>query len=115
MSIIMDSFNADAVMLTVTQKSVLAVVYNAPTPLSALEAINGTPELVTARNILERLGLVIVTNGAAALTEKGNKAVIANNIADMEGNLTEEGQALINAVATPLGEGFVLLPTLIGS
>lgn len=117
MSIIVDSYNPQAVMLTATQKGILAILYNSPTPEAAFEAINGSPTLVTARNLLERLGLIQVAGVRAVLTPSGRQAVMSNNIVDETGQITEEGSALIDAINNlktgGMAEGFKLLTTLI--
>jgi hypothetical protein len=106
--------NAQAVMLTATQKGILAVLHNSPTPEAAFEAINGSPALITARNLLERLGLLQVTGNKAMLTPAGRQAVVTNNIADQSGQITDDGAALIDAVnANRVAEGFELLKSLI--
>lgn len=117
MSILKDSYNPQAVMLTATQKGILAILYNSPTPEAAFETINGSPALVTARNLLERLGLIALGGNRAALTQAGQQAVMANNIADETGQITDEGTALINAInvrrTERVAEDFVLLKVLI--
>lgn len=108
--------NPQAVMLTATQKGVLAILHNSPTPESAFEAINGSPTLITARNLLERLGLIQVGGNRAVLTHTGRQAVIANNIADQTGQITDDGAALIDAInnhKVVATEGFDLLKSLI--
>ena len=106
--------NAQAVMLTATQKGILAVLHNSPSPETAFEAINGSPALVTARNLLERLGLIQVAGGKAVLTPAGRQAVVQNNIADQSGQITDDGAALIDAINTcRVMEGFDLLKSLI--
>ena len=106
--------NAQAVMLTATQKGILAVLHNSPTPEAAFEAINGSPALITARNLLERLGLLQVAGNKAILTPAGRQAVVTNNIADQSGQITDDGAALIDAVnASRVAEGFELLKSLI--
>ncbi len=112
------SYNPNSVMLTVTQKAILAVLHNAPTPEAAFETINGSTALVTARNLLERLGLIYVADNKAALSDAGRHAVAANNIADESGQLTDEGAALIdglnNARAAEVTiESFSLLASLL--
>lgn len=117
MSIIKELYNPKSVMLTVTQKSILAALYNSPTPEAAFEAINGTTMLITARNLLERLGLIQVVGNKAGLTDMGREAVIANNIADETGKLTDEGTAMIDSLnatkARAVAERFSMLTTLI--
>ena len=117
MSIIVDSYNPQAVMLTATQKGILAILHNSPTPEAAFEATNGSPALITARNLLERLGLIQVAGVRAALTQAGQQAVTANNIVDETGQITDEGSALIDAInvrkTDKVTEDFGLLKSLI--
>lgn len=106
--------NAQAVMLTATQKGILAILHNSPSPETAFEAINGSPALITSRNLLERLGLIQVSENKAVLTPAGREAVVANNIADQNGQITDNGAALIDAInASRVTEGFELLKSLI--
>lgn len=110
------TYNPQAVMLTATQKGVLAILHNSPTPESAFEAVNGSPALITARNLLERLGLIQVGGNRAVLTPAGRQAVVSNNIADQSGQMTEDGAALIDTINASRGvttEGFELLKSLI--
>lgn len=116
MSIIKDSYNPQAVMLTATQKGILAVLYNSPTPEAAFETTNGNPALITARNLLERIGLVKVAGNQAVLTQAGQQAVHANNIADETGKMTDEGAAMIDSINTVrTTESFDLLKSLMPS
>lgn len=113
---IKESFNPQSVLLTVTQKAVLAVLHNSPTPEAAFATINGTEALVTARNLLERLGLIQIAGNKAGLTQAGRSAIIANNIADETGQMTDEGAALIdtlNGDKPGVREGFSLLASLL--
>lgn len=109
--------DTQGVMLTSTQKGILAIIYNSPSPQTAFEAINGTPALITARNLLERLGLIQVANNQAVLTPEGSAAVVSNGIADEQGQLTELGAGLIEEInkstQAQVAEGFSLLKTLL--
>lgn len=113
----MNNASPEAILLTDIQKGVLAVVYNTPTPETAFDTINGNRALVTARSILERLGMIQVHGNRVVLTQSGKNAIISNNIADQSGEMTEDGTAMIDAVNALLGartnEGFVLLRSLI--
>lgn len=112
----MSDLNPNTVLLTNTQKGILAIIHNSPTPESAYESINGSPSLVTSRNILERLGLISVSGIQAALTDAGQRAALANNIMDDAGNITEEGERLIDDINSRRGtvyEGFALLSSLV--
>jgi hypothetical protein len=96
MSIITDSYNPRAVLLTHIQKGVLAVIYNSPTPQMAFQSTIGDESLVLARNLLERLGLVKVTNNQAILTPDGELAVRANNLVDETGKLSDDGAEVVD-------------------
>jgi hypothetical protein len=117
-SIIKESYDPRAVSLTATQKGILAILHNSPTPQAAYDAINGNPTLVTSRNVLVRLGLISIVGNQAMLTQGGQQAVAANNLADETGQMTEEGTALIDQINATrpnykVAEGFELLKKLI--
>lgn len=105
------------VMLTATQKAILAILYNSPSPETAFEAINGSPTLITARNLLERLQLIQVAGNKAVLTDAGRGAVVSNGLVDEQGQLTDLGAGLIEEVnqgTRKVSEGFSLLKSLMG-
>ena len=109
----MTTINQQAVLLTVTQKIVLAVLFNAPTPEVAYENINGNVRFITARNVLERLGYVVVSANRAALTDSGRNAVVTNNIADPSGVLTPDDETLIKQGGLVSESAFPYLVTFV--
>lgn len=76
------------------QKAVLAKIAAAPTPKVAGEQISRGENLVSARNMLMKLGMVTFANGEAQLTQQGQKIAQEENIVDQSGQLTELGQKL---------------------
>lgn len=107
--------NPNSTLLTNTQKAVLAIVLNAPTPEVAFENTNDTQALITARNLLKQLGFIVIANNTITLTPSGQDIIVSNNISDSEGNITDEGEQLIASInqTRPMVEAFELLKTLI--
>ena len=79
---------------TQTQKQIIAYIAGAATPTVAGDAISKGPNLVTARDILTRLGFITFIGGEATLTDQGIQLAVAENITDESGGLTPAGQAL---------------------
>lgn len=82
--------------LTTAQKEVLAKVAQAPTPTVALSEISEGRKLVTARDILDKLGLIEYDENEANITDEGWELMIDLNLADATGELTDEGQSYAN-------------------
>lgn len=83
-----------AVHPTTNQKRVIAKILAAPTPTVASEEISKDANLVAARNMLMKLGIISLANNEAALTDRGQQIAVEENIADQGGQLTELGQKL---------------------
>lgn len=79
---------------TENQKKVLAKIIASPSPKVAGEEIIGDENLVAARNILMKLGVVTFSGGNAELTDKGKQIAQDENIADEGGQLTDAGNIL---------------------
>lgn len=79
---------------TENQKKVLAKIIASPSPKVAGEEILGDENLVAARNILMKLGVITFSGGNAELTDKGRQIAQDENIADEGGQLTDTGNAL---------------------
>ncbi len=96
---IMEQVNAAQMRLTDTQKLVLLNVYASPTPETAYDTVTGSPNLVAARNQLRNAGLIVVDdqNSRAGVTDQGQEALINNNLIDETGEVTEEGDAMLNS------------------
>src|SRR3972149_829856 len=79
---------------TENQKRVLAKIIAAPNSKVAGEQISGNVNMVAARNMLMKLGVITVSAGTAELTDKGTQIAQDENIADASGQLTDVGNAL---------------------
>lgn len=79
---------------TSNQKRVIAKILAAPTPMVAGSEISNDANIVAARNMLMKLGVITFTNGEAQLTDSGLKIASDENIADANGQLTSAGQKL---------------------
>lgn len=80
--------------LSNTQKVIIALILNAPTPKVAHDRINGL-SLVVAAGTLARLGVIQISGFAAQLTELGQEMAVMNNLANDDGSPTEEALALL--------------------
>lgn len=83
-----------AVHPTSNQKRVLAKIAAAPTPTVAASEISSDANMVSARNMLMKLGMISFSNNEAALTDKGTEVATDENIIDQSGQLTQAGQKL---------------------
>lgn len=83
-----------AVHPTTNQKRVLAKIAAAPTPVVAGTEISKDANLVAARNLLMKLGLITFADGSAEMTEKGQQVAADENIVDQSGELSSVGQEL---------------------
>lgn len=88
---------------TANQKRVLAKIAAAPTPAVAAQEISKDANLVAARNMLMKLGMITLGDGQAALSDKGTQVATEENIIDQSGQLTQQGQQLAytNSKGTP--------------
>lgn len=110
---------------TTFQRQVLAHIAAASSPKVAAENISKNRNLVTARDILAKLGLITFSDRAATITDTGLRLAVEENITDEAGELTDVGQQLIGQIQQspmdsmdPPGveqpmESFVLLRTLL--
>lgn len=85
------------ITLNYHQRYVLLQIKLADTPTLAFDQINKTEADYQARRILERVGLIRVSEDSrvAELTEDGEKAVIQYGLIDENGEVTEIGQQLL--------------------
>ncbi len=74
------------------QKIVLSKTKAAATPQVAASEISKDRHLVTARNMLVRLGLLALGDNKAIVTQQGEEVMKAQNLIDETGSLTPEGQ-----------------------
>lgn len=83
-----------AVHPTTNQKRVLAKIVAAPTATVAAEEISKDANIVSARNMLMKLGMINFANNEASLTQQGTQVATEENIIDQGGQLTPQGQEL---------------------
>lgn len=84
--------------LTNTQKSVLLSIYTAATPEMAYEAMTGSDNVAQAGQQLRSMGLINVDSSGsrAGVTDTGQEALTNNNLVDDTGQVTEEGQQMVD-------------------
>lgn len=82
------------VRLNDNQKRVLAKIAAAPTPTVAGEEISKEPNLISARNLLMKLGAITFVDGRAEITDKGQSLGKDENILDDSGGLTDAGNKI---------------------
>jgi len=82
------------VHLSDTQRVVMAKIYGSPTPQVAFEEISKGRNLVAARDILGKLGLIHMdtAGGTVSTTAEGQKVSEDENIIDNTGQLTDTGK-----------------------
>lgn len=88
-----------AMLLSHTQKGILAALHNSPTPQLGYEAITGTEALAVQRRVLENVGLISINGISASLTQSGEAALIANNIVDEFGELTADAKTYLDMLS----------------
>jgi hypothetical protein len=91
MRIFEDRTNA-VIRPTDNQKKVLTQIKAAPTPQVAAAEISKGTNLLAARDMLIRLGLVELRDNEAYITPAGEEIMRNQNLADESGNLTPEGE-----------------------
>jgi hypothetical protein len=86
---------------TDNQKRVLAIIIASPSPKVANEELTGDENLMAARNILMKLGVITVVDGTAELTDKGTQIAQDERITDETGQLTDLGNELAHSTEEP--------------
>lgn len=86
---------------TTFQRQVLAHIAAAQSPKIAAENISKNQNLVAAREILAKLGLITFSDRAATITDTGLRLAVEENITDESGELTDVGQQLIGQIQQP--------------
>jgi hypothetical protein len=86
------------------QKKVLAITKAAPTPQVAFEELRNQPQdeqrnIVGARDILQKLGLLEVTDSTIEVTEKGEQVMADEYLIDETGELTAEAQKYLGGAS----------------
>lgn len=79
---------------TNNQKKVLAKIIAAPTPEVAASEISQGRALVTARDMLAKLGLITIEDNKASVTDLGEEIMRNQNIIDDARQLTPDGEKL---------------------
>ena len=92
MNTINERTHHDTIQLSGAQKYVLAKLIAVETPLNAYEAVSRGQNVVAARDMLTKLGLMTFSENDAQITEQGREAMRKENLLDEMGELTEEGQ-----------------------
>lgn len=92
MKTIKERFQHDTIQLSAAQKYVLTKLVAAETPLNAYEEVSRGQNVVAARDMLAKLGLMTVSENNAEITEQGQEALRKEALLDETGNLTEEGE-----------------------
>lgn len=100
MKLLKELFDNGYINLIDTQKAVLIICAVSATPEQAYETTIGNTNLVSARNLLARLGYINIIQNRLELTNKGDEALIEYNLLDETGNPTETGNNILNAVTT---------------
>jgi hypothetical protein len=83
--------------LTDTQKMVLLAIHTSPTPETAYQSVLGSQQLISARNQLKSMGLILMNDseGRAAVSDEGAEVLANSNMTDDIGEITQDGEALL--------------------
>lgn len=79
---------------TTSQKRVIAKIIASPTPTVAGGQLSADANLVAARNMLAKLGVISVADAEVTLTDVGQQLARDENIVDQMGELTQDGKQL---------------------
>jgi hypothetical protein len=91
MNILNEKRTLTTIRLTDNQKKVMTRIVASATEVLAAEEISKGRQLVTARDLLVKLGLIEFRDGYAALTPEGEKIMKDTNLTDDMGELTDDG------------------------
>ena len=83
--------------LTEVQRLVLLSIFTSPTESLSKEFISGKLNLVEAADFLLKYNLINQTPEGFITTERGKQELIQYNLIDESDQLTEDGQALLDA------------------
>ena len=83
-----------AVHPTSFQKQVICRIAAATTPMTAASYVSAGANMVAARNMLMKLGLIEFGSSGATLTDRGTQVAQDEGLIDASGNLTPSGQQL---------------------
>jgi len=79
---------------TENQKAVLTKIVAAETPKLAAADISKSSNLVSARDMLKKLGFITLDDEGAALTDEGTKVATDQGLTDDMGELTDTGRKI---------------------
>lgn len=88
------------IRLSGTQKAVLTKIIASSTEEQAYEQISDGRNLVAARDILKKLGLIEFEEGSATVTDTGKQVMKDENLLDDSDQLTDEGQQFAQSDGT---------------
>jgi len=83
------------------QKKVLTIIKSAPTPQVAQEELQNQPpeernNIIGARDMLQKLGMIEVTQDALTITPAGEKVMQDEYLVDEMGELTDEARKFLD-------------------
>lgn len=90
--------NPNTDLLNSSQKAVLILTYIAPTKNSAYNNTTLSDNLSTARDILQKIGLIIVDGTNISITDKGTKMLTYHNLIDSDGELTKNSKDILKSM-----------------
>ena len=90
----------DSVKLNSHQKTVLAIIADAPTSKVAAGDISNNPNLNQGALLLQKLGIINYSNTDASITDAGVQVSQEENITDETGMLTTNGTMFLKMNAT---------------
>ena len=91
MDLINEKRTLTTVRLTDNQKKVMTTILSSATEKLAADNISKGRQVVTARDILIKLGLIEYRDGFAAVTPEGEQLLKDSGLIDDMGQLTDEG------------------------
>jgi predicted methyltransferase len=117
MKLLNELVNPNTIQLTNTQMGVLCIIKTSPTPEVAYENITGTENVMSATQLLQKLGIVSINGNAAYLTQTGEEIVLKYDLVDETGKLTERGKGVMETLEADkqqyqMSEAFSLIKTL---
>lgn len=98
MNILNELVDPNTLILSNTDKAVLASIFSSPTPELAFQNTNGSENLIVSRNRMNRFNLINVNTHQAVITNDGKTALIANNLIDEMDQLTDDGSKLVDSI-----------------
>lgn len=88
--------NPNTAILNDTQKAVLLITHISQSGQMAFDNTASSDNLLTARDILVKLGALTMGDNVVALTSRGQSMLNYHNLVDDMGELTEDGQKILD-------------------